>query len=63
MRICQRSVPVRPGLFAGEDVGFEQAEDFGQERGCLPEPLKAGEERREFVATVEGQDDLLDGSS
>jgi hypothetical protein len=43
------------GLFAGEDFGFEQGENLAFERGVTPQPLEAGQEGRELVATLGGR--------
>ena len=47
-------------LFAREDFGFKQAEDFRLQRGVRPDPLQTGEDRRHFVAALERENDLLD---
>jgi hypothetical protein len=52
---------VAGGLFAGADLGGEQGENLGFEGGMCPEPLEAGQEGWELVATVERQVNLFDG--
>ena len=49
------------GLLAREDLGFEQAEYLGLERGVQPNPLETGEDGRQLVATLEWQTNLFDG--
>ena len=49
------------GFFAGEDFGCAQGEDPGLERGVRPDPLQAGEDRRQLGAALERQTHLFDG--
>ena len=49
------------GLFASEDLAFEQSEDLSLERGMHPDPLQAREDGRQFVAALERQTNLFDG--
>lgn len=44
------------------DDGFlQQGENLRVERGVKKQPLQAGEDGRQFIATGEGQTDFLDG--
>ena len=49
------------GLPARQDGVIQKLENLIAQRRMAPDPLQAGENRREFVTTAEGQDDPLDG--
>ena len=49
-------------LLAAADFGFQQREKLGIEFGRLEDPLQTGEDRRQFVAALEGDRNAFDGS-
>jgi integrase len=46
---------------ARQDFGGEQGENFRLEGGMQPHPLPTGQDRRQLVATRQGQANLIDG--
>src|SRR6266496_5681356 len=50
------------GLLACDELAFKQNENPGVDLGGLKNPLHAGENGWQFIATLQGQDNLLDGS-
>src|SRR6266496_3282500 len=50
------------GLLACDELAFKQNENPGVDLGGLKNPLQAGENGWQFIATLQGQDNLLAGS-
>jgi hypothetical protein len=48
-------------FLAGLDDALQKLENLGAQDRMEPNPLQAGEDGRELVAAVGGQDDPLDG--
>jgi hypothetical protein len=42
-------------------LASSKGENLGPERGVHPEPLQAGQDRRQFIAALERQTNLFDG--
>ncbi len=50
------------GFLVAQNLLFQQCENLLREFGVRENPLQAGEDGRQFVATAQRQDDFLNGS-